>query len=54
MLEIERTDIMLKLKDSVDLKELEKYGFKKNRNSVKVDMKLSQAINKQVEELNWK
>ena len=29
-MEIERADIMLKLKDSVDLNVLEKYGFKKN------------------------
>ena len=29
-MEIERADIMLKLKDSVDLKELEKYGYALN------------------------
>lgn len=28
----ERKDIMLKIRDNVDLKELEKYGFKKNSN----------------------
>ena len=27
MLEIERTDIMLKIRDNLELKELEKYGF---------------------------
>ena len=31
-MQLERTDIMLKIRDNMDLEELEKYGFKKNSN----------------------